>query len=281
MTDITRIAAEQLPRLPDRPADGHKGVFGRVLVVGGSPTMLGAPILAGTAALRMGSGLVQVALPQAMLAAGLAITPELIGLALDGNLDELIAAAQQADAVVVGPGLGTAAAAATILDRLVHLDRRIVIDADALNLIAGSGQWPAGFKASAVLTPHPGEMKRLARLIDRSDVPSDEDGRVRMAVAAARSFEQILVLKGARTVVTDGRRVYVNATGDSSLSKAGTGDVLSGMIASLMGQGMEAFAAAAVAVRLHGLAGEIAGRRLGTRCVLARDVIDAIPGALA
>lgn len=281
MTQITRIAADQLPRLPDRPADGHKGVFGRVLVVGGSPTMLGAPILAGTAALRMGSGLVQVALPQAMLAAGLAITPELIGLPLDGDLDELIVAAQQADAVVVGPGLGTAAGAAAILDRLVHLDRPIVIDADALNLIASGGQSPAEFSAQAVLTPHPGEMKRLARLIDRSDVPADENGRVQIAVAAARSFRQILVLKGARTVVTDGRRVYVNDTGNSSLSKAGTGDVLSGMIASLIGQGMEAFAAAAVAVRLHGRAGEIAGHRLGTRSVLARDVIDAIPAALA
>lgn len=276
MSDIIDITPEQLPRLPDRLSEGHKGIFGRVLVVGGSETMLGAPILAGTAALRMGSGLVQVAMPRAMLAAGLSITPELIGLALEGDLDELIAAAQQADAVAVGPGLGTAPAAEAILDRMLQLDRPIVLDADALNLIARRGQWPAAIKAQAVLTPHPGEMKRLAALIGRDDVPADDTGRIELAVQSARAFGQIVVLKGRRTVVADGQRVYLNDTGDSSLSKAGTGDVLSGMIASLIGQGMDAFAAAALAVRLHGQAGEIAGRRLGRRSVLARDVIDAI-----
>ncbi len=280
MNDITRITATQLPRLPQRPADGHKGTFGRVLVVGGSETMLGAPVLAGTAALRMGSGLVQVAMPQAMLAGGLSITPELIGLELDGEVEALIDAAQAADVIAVGPGLGTADAADAILDRLLQLDQPAVVDADALNLIARRKQWPATFKAKAVLTPHPGEMKRLGALIGRNDVPTDDDGRTRLAVEAARAFGQIMVLKGSRTVVTDGRRVYLNDTGDSSLSKAGTGDVLSGMIASLIGQKMEPFFAAAVAVRLHGRAGEIAGQRFGCRSVLARDVIDAIPETL-
>ncbi len=131
-----------------------------------------------------------------------------------------------------------------------------------------------------MLTPHPGEMKRLAKLIGRSEVPKDEKGRIAIAAEAAKAFGQVVVLKGHRTVVTDAKNVYVNDTGDSSLSKAGAGDVLSGILASLIGQGMDCFAAACAAVRLHGRAGEIAGKRLGRRSVLARDVIEAIAKAI-
>ncbi len=131
-----------------------------------------------------------------------------------------------------------------------------------------------------MLTPHPGEMKRLAKLIGRDAVPTDEPGRIDIADAAARAFGQVMVLKGTGTVVTDGDRVYVNPTGDSSLSKAGTGDVLTGMIASLIGQGLDRFDAACCGVYLHGRPGEIAGGRLGQRCVLSEDVITALPQAV-
>ncbi|MBC8105301.1 MAG: NAD(P)H-hydrate dehydratase [Anaerolineae bacterium] len=271
------------PPLPERPIDGHKGLFGRVLIVGGSEDMLGAPVLAGTAALRMGSGLVQIAVPGAILASALSITPELIGLGLDksSNQRSLLEAVERADVLVVGPGLGQSPGSKTRVLRLIRIDKPMVIDADALNILASQKRWPGAFKAQAVLTPHPGEMKRLARLIGERDLPIDDEGRIQFAARAATDFGQIIVLKGHRTIVTDGDRVFVNQTGDSSLSKAGTGDVLSGMIGSLIGQGMDLFDAACAGVHLHGRAGEIAGKKLGRRSVLARDVIETLSAVLS
>jgi NAD(P)H-hydrate epimerase len=277
MTQITK-----LPPLPARPVEGHKGMFGRVLVVGGNDQMVGAPVLAGTSALRMGAGLVQIAVPKSILATAISITPELIGLGLGkgAGKTKLLDAAQKADAVVIGPGLGQSPEARQRLSAIVQLDKPMVIDADALNMIAEGKSWPKSFKAHAVLTPHPGEMKRLAKLIGRDSVPSDEPGRIDIATAAAKAFGQVVVLKGHHTVIADGNRTHINTTGDSSLSKAGTGDVLSGIIGTLLAQKMTGFDAACTAAWIHGRAGELAGQRLGLRCVLARDVIDSLPQAI-
>ena len=242
--------------------------------------MIGAPVLAATTALRMGAGLVQIAVPRPILPACLSITPELIGLGLGKGVTELIEAAGKADALVIGPGMGKSRDAMTRLRRLARLDKPMVIDADALNLLAEMKKWPAQFRARAVLTPHPGEMARLGKLFGSKVVPNEERGRVEVATAAAKAFGQVIVLKGERTVVTDGRRVYLNSTGDSSLSKAGSGDVLCGLVATLLAQSMTPFDAACIGVHLHGLAGELAGEKLGRRCVLARDVIDAVPQAI-
>ncbi len=270
------------PPIPERPKSGHKGLFGRVLVIGGNDEMLGAPVLAGTAALRMGAGLVQIAVPMAMLPAALSVTPELVGLGLakKSSTSELKDAAAAADAIVIGPGLGKAADAAARLKRIVAIDKPVVVDADGLNLLSKEKRWPKYFNAHGVLTPHPGEMKRLAKLIGRNAVPIDDDGRIEIATEAARAFNQVMVLKGDRTVVSDGTRVYVNRTGDSSLSKAGTGDILSGVIGTLLAQKLEHFDAACMGVYLHGRAGELAGEKFGRRSVLARDVIDALPLAI-
>ena len=277
---MTRVT--KLPALPPRPAEGHKGMFGRVLVVGGNEGMVGAPVMAGTSALRSGAGLVQVAVPRSILSAALSITPELIGLGLGkaAGKDRLLEAAEKSDAVVIGPGLGKTREAGGRLTRLIRLEKPMVIDADGLNLLAQGKRWPSFFKAHAVLTPHPGEMARLGKLIGRTEVPADDEGRIGIATDAAQAFGQVVVLKGNRTVVTDGNRVYVNDTGDSSLSKAGTGDVLSGIVGTLLAQKMDRFDAAVAAVWIHGRAGEIAGQRLGMRCVLAMEVIDAIPQAI-
>jgi NAD(P)H-hydrate epimerase len=123
-------------------------------------------------------------------------------------------------------------------------------------------------------------MKRLAKLIGRDEVPSDEPGRIDIATAAARAFGQVIVLKGFHTVITDGQRVHINDTGDSSLSKAGTGDVLSGIIGTLLAEKMSPFDAARAAAWIHGKAGELAGQKFTRRCVLASDVIDALPEAI-
>ena len=270
-----------VPALPPRPVEGHKGMFGRVLVVGGSDEMIGAPVLAGTAALRMGAGLVQIAVPKSILAAAISITPELIGLGLQKRgKRRLLEAAESADVLAIGPGLGQSPEARQRLDDLSRLDKSAVVDADALNLLSAGRKWPASFKLKAVLTPHPGEMKRLAKLFGQTTVPTDEEGRIKIAIKAAKTFGQIILLKGFRTVVTDGHRVYLNQTGNSSLSKAGTGDVLTGIIAALIGQKMDHFDAACLGAHLHGRAGELAGNRLGMRCVLAQDVIETIHDVL-
>jgi ADP-dependent NAD(P)H-hydrate dehydratase len=271
------------PALPPRPVDGHKGLFGRVLILGGNHDMIGAPVLAGLAALKMGSGLVQIALPKEVLPSAISIVPELIGLGLSRKADTvpLYMAGEKADVLVIGPGLGGSWIIGERIRALLFCGKPMVIDADGLNYLSALKTWPKTIrKSSAVLTPHPGEMGRLNKLLGRKTVPTDPEGRIELATFAAKSFGQTMVLKGHRTVVTDGRRVYVNQTGDSSLSKAGAGDILSGMLASLIGQGMSHFDAACAAVYLHGLAGELAGKRLGRRSVLARDVIENIPAAI-
>ncbi len=274
---VTRLAP-----LIERPRSGHKGLFGRILVVGGNPDMLGAPVLAGTAAYRCGAGWVQIAVDRAILAAALSITPELVGLGLDEQDDaRLLEAADRADVIVLGPGLGQGEAAVRRTMRLITLSKPMVIDADALNILAARGAWPGEAKASAILTPHPGEMKRLLPLLGRTGpVPADDAGRIELARASAAALGQVVLLKGDRTVIADDRRFCVNRTGDSSLSKAGSGDVLCGVIGALLASGLGRFEAACAAAWIHGRAGELAGARLGRRSVLARDVIDQLGVAL-
>jgi NAD(P)H-hydrate epimerase len=297
--------AQSLPPLPDRPEDGHKGTFGRVLIVGGSRAMAGAPILSGRAALRTGSGLVQLAFDDLMHTASIAACPELIGLPGANKATTVLGAAKVSDAIVVGPGWGQSPANKKTLLSLLKLETNLVVDADALNLLSTQKAWPAT-KAKCVLTPHPGEMQRLAKALRLGTFEEDDQSRLNVAAALAKKSRSVVVLKGFRTVVVDGTTApaaskrtekkkgsgtffeektpdpssYLNATGDSSLSKAGTGDVLAGMIASLIGQGMSPYNAACLGVYLHGRAGEIAGQSLGPRSVLASDVIDAIFAAI-
>jgi NAD(P)H-hydrate epimerase len=269
-----------LPPLPARPVRSHKGTFGRVLVVGGE--MMGAPILAGTAALRSGSGLVQVAMDEKFLAAGLSITPELVGLGLRGSsVAALLVAAKLAEAMVVGPGMGLSAGAVSRVGKLLKMPCAMVVDADAINVLAKRIAMFPKKAGKIVLTPHPGEMGRLCAALKLGKVPADDLGRQAIATAAAKRLGCVVLLKGYHTVITDGARMCVNKTGDSSLAKAGTGDVLAGVIGSLMGQGVAAFEAAAMGAWIHGTAGELAGRAMGPRHVLARDVIGHLAGAFA
>jgi hydroxyethylthiazole kinase-like uncharacterized protein yjeF len=277
--------------LPPRAPDGNKGTFGRILIVGGNDEMIGAPVLAGMAALRVGAGLVQIALPQSVLPAALSICPELIGIGLHSPADtaRLLEAATSATALVIGPGLGMSDAARDRLMALLSLAKPIVIDADALNLLARMNHWPADqIKAQAVITPHPGEMRRLAALLPsdqtgnwtpadkNTPIPSDEPARIAIATLAAKTFNQTVILKGHRTLVTDAQHLYINTTGDSTLAKAGSGDILSGVLGCLLAQHMDPFNAATLAVWLHGKAGELAGALHGQRSALGRDVISCL-----
>ncbi len=272
----------ELPQLPSRPAEGHKGTFGRLMILAGSEGMIGAPAFAGLSALRSGCGLVYIATAQAALPTVLCIAPELVGVPLrlprqDRRFRQLT---ESADALVIGPGMGLGEEAEQRLSWLVTLTKPAVVDADALTLLAQGRIAKDSIKLRGVFTPHPGEMMRLASWLKLDDVPLDGQARITMAAAAALALGQVVVLKGHRTVISDGHRHRINQTGDSSLAKAGTGDVLSGLIGSLLAQGMEPFDAASLGVHLHGRAGELAGQRLGVRSVLARDVIDSLPEAL-
>ena len=276
----------QVPRLAARPADSHKGDFGRVLIVAGSRGMTGAAILCGRAALRGGAGLVKVAVPRdavAIVAAGdpCYMTVPLIQ-DVEGRLDftalaEIFAVEQTQDAIAVGPGLGRSAELARMLPELVgKATKPLVLDADGLSAFAGQPEKLHTGGVPLILTPHPGELARLLGV----DTAAVQAARDVVAGRFAREHRAIVVLKGHGTVVTDGKRLYRNTTGNPGMATGGTGDVLTGLIAALLAQGLEPFAAAQLGVYLHGLAGDMARDRHGEIGMIATDLLDLLPGAV-
>ncbi len=290
MTDIERV--ETVPTLPARAADAHKGRMGRVLVVGGSGGMIGAPALTANAALRSGAGLVTMALPGRIQlhTAGLCPCATSIALACDGAgclarqaVPEVTQAAAAADVLAVGPGMATGVAQQMLIRAVLAGTRPVVLDADGLNNLAAIPNWPTLVVGPLVLTPHPGEM---ARLTGRSiaDVQADREA---VAIETVRAWSGqlvgeaplVLLLKGPGTVVTDGQRVYTNPTGNPGMATGGAGDVLTGVIAALIGQGVPPFGAAACGAFVHGVAGDAAADELGEVSLTAEDMIAYLPDA--
>jgi ADP-dependent NAD(P)H-hydrate dehydratase / NAD(P)H-hydrate epimerase len=273
--------------LPRRVRSAHKGTFGRVLIVAGSVGMTGAATLAAQAALRMGSGLVYVACPESLndvLEVKLteAITlpqPETVARTLHPRaLDGLLSLAAEVDVLAIGPGISRhPETAGLIRDLVARVPTPFVLDADGLNAVAGEGSVLAGEHAPAVLTPHPGEMGRLLGM-GSEEVQAQ---RLEAAQRAAKMYHSVVVLKGASSLVVElGRQAMVNPTGNPGLATAGAGDVLTGVIASLIGQGLSPFAAAAAGAYVHGLAGDVAAQSMGEASLLAGDVVDALPAAI-
>ena len=270
-----------------RKPDAHKGDFGRVLVVGGSRDMPGAPALAALAALRAGAGLVKVACPAGVQQTIIGLCPCATSHALPQSQAGLIprtagrqlqALAEAHDAVAVGPGMGASPGGAALVAALLALpDKPAIVDADGLNNLAARRGWWKSCRAQAVLTPHPGEMRRL---IQGAGLNLDPARRTDCTRRFAQATGQVVVLKGAGTVVSDGRRLYVNKTGNPGMATGGSGDVLTGIIAALLGQGLEPFAAAVAGVYLHGLAGDLAAKTLGQTSLIATDLIDYFPAAV-
>jgi NAD(P)H-hydrate epimerase len=277
---------ESIPKLKPRTVDGHKGDYGKVLIVAGSLGMSGAAALAGRAALRAGAGLVRVATPRSVLPIVASVEPCFTAIALpeDGEgrisaeaINIILEAVAQNDAVAFGPGVGVSGALRSILGALLESESlRLLIDADGLNNLAGVTSWPARLKAKLILTPHPGEMRRLWQGLFREPLPSE---RREQAVQFAQRTGTIIVLKGAGTVVTDGQKVYINKTGNPGMATAGSGDVLTGAITALAGQGLSDFDAAVLGVYIHGLAGDIAAEKRGQVSLIATDIIDSLPDA--
>jgi NAD(P)H-hydrate epimerase len=189
----------------------------------------------------------------------------------------LVSLVHESSVAVIGPGLGRSPRILPVLRAvLTQTPTPLVLDADALNALAHSPQdlgRPAG---PVVITPHPGEFSRLLQSVDIAGVQADREN---LAATFAAAHGIVVVLKGQGTIVTDGRRLAVNATGNPGMATGGTGDVLGGLIAALLGQGLEAFAAARLGVHLHGLAGDLARDDLGETSLIATDVIDYLPQA--
>jgi len=271
--------------LPPRPADSHKGTYGRVLVLAGSVGFSGAPSLCALGALRAGAGLVTLAVSEAIYPIVAAREFEAMPHPLpadnggvgEGAWERLAALASDADVLAVGPGLGRRLGVSALVRRLLaESTAPLVLDADALNVLAGADDVLAGSRAEKILTPHPGEM---ARLLGSATAAVQED-RLRAAREAARRFAAVVVLKGARTVVAapDGQ-AYIVPVGNPAMATGGMGDVLTGAIAALVGQRMPLLAAAWAGAYLHGLAGDLVSERVGPAGILAREVADALPRA--
>lgn len=276
----------EIAPLPERKPDAHKGDAGRVVVIGGScgeVMMVGAPAMTASAAFRTGSGLVQLFVPEALRAPVAVLSPCATIRTLPAGSEALLAAIDEfrADAVAVGPGLGRSIEPPVLVDLLKSHSGAMVIDADGLNLLAETDPFDIPVPGRIVLTPHLGELNRLleARKMGRK-VTRDSASRRDAACALVEAYGCTVVFKGRRTVVTNGDRLYVNETGNVGLATAGTGDVLTGILASLMGEAMPAFEASILGVYLHGLAGDFAAEELGQRSLTAMDVIDYLPEAL-
>jgi len=268
------------PVAPARPEESHKGTFGKSLIVAGSRGMSGAACLSGLGALRGGSGLVQVAVPEGILPIVAGVEPSYmtVGLPEDdrGRISRLAAAeilqqAEKCSAMAIGPGWGTSVNL-TELALLVFTTVKapLVIDADALNALA---QAPAGWPkapdgAPRIVTPHPGEFGRMLG-VDTKTIQAD---RETLAAEFAAKYGLIVLLKGHRTVITDGTRAAINSTGNSGMATGGTGDVLTGLITALLSQGLTPFEAARLGAHLHGAAGDLAAADFGKPGLIASDL---------
>ena len=274
-----------LRALPPRPANGHKGTFGSLLMIAGQEGMSGAAYLTASAALRSGCGMVYAATP-AEVSHILAINLiEAVKIALPGGSgkylthdcwDTLSPHLDKCDAIALGPGIGTRHETSRLVDEIVCQDIPMVLDADALNCLGARATCLAKRASPVVLTPHPGEM---ARLIDAT-VEEVQSDRVGIASKFAVDAGVVLVLKGAHTVIAapDGR-VFINPTGNTGLAKGGSGDLLAGLIGGLLAQGCTGLDAACAGVYLHGFCADLAAHDLSERSMLASDLLHYISEA--
>ena len=289
LTDSTN---QPLPLLAPRAADSHKGDYGRVLIVGGSRGMAGAPAITGMAALRAGVGLATIATAVSVQATVAAFHPCYTTVPLveddDGIIDfanivDLAAARERFDVWAVGPGLGQSDGVTELVAQLYRdIPRPMVVDADGLNALTAALRRNPGVLdrpvAPRILTPHPGEFARLAGTTATGSAAE----RAEFAATLCRrdsSGETIVILKGHETVICDGQRYAVNRTGNPGMATGGTGDCLTGVVAALLAQGMNAWDAARLAAHVHGLAGDLGAATLGQISLIATDLVEFLPQA--
>ncbi len=278
---MNEMIRRSLTQLLDRDQDTHKGSCGHILIVAGSPGMTGAAFFAGMGALRCGAGLVCVAVPQSLnpvmevkLSEALTLPlPETHGgmVSLEA-LDDIVFYLERCDSLALGPGLSLHPETKDAVHHLVE-DAKVpvVLDADGLNAYQGNVLRLKSHLSELVITPHPGEIARLLN-IPIADV---QEARHEVAREFAETYCCVVVLKGHETLVYDPEGAYyVNETGNPGMATGGMGDILTGMIASLLGQGLESYEAATLAVYLHGRAGDLAAQQRGALSLLPSDVLN-------
>lgn len=270
----------------NRPDDSNKGTLGSLLCICGSYGMAGAAIMAGKAALRCGIGLLKIAVPKSIYPVCTTNILESVyypleetsnGVISSKNTDFLLEMCEKSSAVVIGCGLSVCDDTKNLVQSVItNCEKPLVIDADALNCICNKPEILKNLKAPAIITPHPGEMARLLH----STPKTVNSNRENTAIDFAKKFGVVTVLKGAGTIIAspDGE-VYINHTGNSGMATGGSGDVLSGIIGSLLAQGASPINAAAAGVFLHGTIGDLAAEKLGKISMLPTDMIDMIPTA--
>lgn len=264
--------------LPDRNPWAHKGDFGRILLLCGSQGYTGAAALAAMGALRSGAGLVYLGVPESIYAIEAVKLTEPVVFPLpdeDGKLSVNAVADIQnmltkMDAVLIGPGLGQSKGTLAALKIVLReFTGPVVVDADGINLLAKHKYLLRGRTAPTVITPHDGEFVRIAGQLGQD--------RALSATALSKELGSIVVLKGHETLITDGEQCYRNGTGNPGMAVGGSGDVLAGILVSLLGQGIEPVKAAAAAVWLHGAAGDLCAERMGQYGMLPSDMLEELP----
>ena len=267
--------------LPDRDPFAHKGKFGKILLLCGSEGFTGAAALAAMGALRSGAGLVFLGVPRSIYTIAAVKLTEAIVFPLPDEggklsreaIPEILERLPKMDAVLIGPGLGQSQGVSEIVKAvLVRADCPVVLDADGINVMAKHMNVLRGRQAPTILTPHDGEFARLGGVIG--------DNRVAAAEQMARDLGIIMLLKGHRTTITDGSTTYINRTGNPGMAVGGSGDVLAGIIISLLGQGIAPLEAAACGAWLHGTAGDICAAEMGQYGMLPTDMLNVLPRLL-
>lgn len=267
--------------LPDRDPWAHKGCFGKILLLCGSVGFTGAAALAAKAALRTGAGLVFLGVPQSIYAIEAIKLEEAIVFPLpeeDGKLseeawDDVAPRVAQMDAVLIGPGLGQSAGVLEVVRRVLEeFPGPVVVDADGINVLSTHRDILRGRTAPTIVTPHDVEFARLGGCIGQD--------RAESAASLARDLGCIVLLKGHRSIITDGTVCYINQTGNPGMAVGGSGDVLSGIIVSLLGQGIEPLKAAACGAWVHGAVGDLCARELGQYGMLPSDMVQNLPRLL-
>ena len=267
--------------LPDRDPFAHKGKFGKILLLCGSRGFTGAAALSAMGALRSGAGLVFLGVPESIYAIEAMKLTEAIVFPLPdegGKLSaeavpEILERLPKMDAALIGPGLGQSEGTFAVTEAVLNAAQcPVVLDADGINVMARHKDILRGRTAPTILTPHDGEFARLGGVIGEDRVPS--------ARSLARDLNAIVLLKGHETVITDGAEVYVNHTGNPGMAVGGSGDVLSGIIVSLLGQAIAPLEAAACGAWLHGAAGDLCAREIGQYGMLPTDMVETLPRLL-
>ena len=267
--------------LPERPVDGHKGTFGKILLLCGSRGYTGAAALAAMGALRTGAGLVYLGVPDCIyeIEAIKLTEPVIIPVADDGTtydstaVEKILALLQGKDAVLIGPGIGQSQGSeAVVCAVLENFKGPVVLDADGINVMDTHKDILRERTGSTILTPHDGEFRRFGGILT--------DDRAESAAELAKDLNVIVLLKGHRTVITDGKCTYINTTGNPGMATGGSGDVLSGIIVSLLGQGIPPLEAAASGAWLHGAAGDLCAHEIGQSGMLPSDMVNVLPRLL-